>query len=456
MSMGSSGCPPQRGPAERLRAELRLHSGLPPGARVLVALSGGLDSVVLLHLLRFRAAPVLLDVCAAHFDHRMRPTSQADAAWVAGLCRAWDVPLVPGGAERPLRSEEEAREARYSFLEAARRELGAAAVLTAHHADDLAETVLFRVLRGTGPAGLVGIAQRRDPHVYRPLLGLWRTELEEYAREARLAWREDATNQDARFARNALRQRVLPEIENRVAPGARRALVRLAEIACDNESGWQSVLPAIMAPLDVRPEPGGVSMRREAFLALHAAVRARVLRALAEGLGARLDKAATRRALDFSETGGSGRRVDLGGPWRLGRDLDRLVLSIEVALPADRPVWIPDAGPGSGEGLLGGRALTVRWSASPSIRGAEAFDVARLRFPLLVRAREPGDRIRLPGGTKKVKRLLLERRIPLAERRALPVLVDAEGQILWIPRLARAMHAAVVDPDGPGCWIGVG
>src|SRR4051812_21511744 len=126
----------------RFRESLRA-LGVMPGARVLAAVSGGADSVVLLHLLRFAADDVA--VSAAHFDHAMRPDSAGDAAWVEGLCAAWGVALVRGRAERTLKSEAAARDARYAFLADARQQASADWIATAHHADDQAETVLFRL-----------------------------------------------------------------------------------------------------------------------------------------------------------------------------------------------------------------------------------------------------------------------------------------------------------------------
>src|SRR5215213_7551113 len=253
---------------------MRSLENVPPGAHLLAAVSGGADSVVLLHLLRFELGAA---VTAAHFDHTMRPGSAADAAWVKGLCAAWGVPLVGVRAERPPRSEAEAREARYAFLEEARERAGAEWIATAHHADDQAETVLFRVLRGTGVAGLAGIPEiDQAAGIVRPLLPFWRAELRRYARAHRLRWREDATNLVADPARNRIRLELLPRIEKTVAPGARRALVRLAALAREEEGAWERLLEAEMDAL-AREEDGAVLLVRERLAGYDSPVAARLL-----------------------------------------------------------------------------------------------------------------------------------------------------------------------------------
>jgi tRNA(Ile)-lysidine synthase len=440
-------------------------------APVVVAVSGGLDSCVLLHLLRFPGAgPLTLDqpgsagrgpvrLVAAHFDHGMRPGSEADALWLRGLCAAWGVELVAGVAASPPTSEAEARAARYVFLEEVRDAVGARRIATAHHADDQAETVLFRMFRGTGPEGLRGIRSERADGVWRPLLGVWRDQLLDHAHAVGLAWREDPTNVELGFARNAIRHRVLPDAERLVAPGARRALLRFAERSARDEEGWESLIPTLVEGLT--PERGldGVRFDRDGLLSLHPAVRARVLRALLFEFGLRPGADVTELAVDFVSVADSGRGIDLGGAVRLRRELDRLALVRATPEPEgpDRSVVIPGPASGSGEAVLAGRSVWVGWgdAVTPERGPVERFLPDGLRFPLVVRRWEDGDRIRTASGARKLKRVFLDARVPAPKRRRLPVLADAEGEVLWVPGVARAPAGGGV-AGGDTLPIGIG
>jgi tRNA(Ile)-lysidine synthase len=421
--------------------------GLPVAAPVIVACSGGLDSMVLLHLLRFAGlisgAQALV---VAHLDHGMRGGSGADARWLGGVCEAWNVRLFSERLEHAPTSEAEARSARYAFFESVRRTTAATWILTAHHADDQAETVLFRVLRGSGIEGLKGIPAIRRPGIARPLLGLWREDLEAYAAAAGLRWRHDVTNDHLGYARNVLRHEIVPVVEARVAHGARRALVRLADVAAQDEAAWTEAFPAILAPLDVCEVDGETSFSVAAMRALGRGLRSRVLRQLAESVGRTLDHASTRRASAFVDDARSGTSIELGGGVALRRDLDRLAMGPVSVATTDQPLEIGSLAPGAGCAVLGGRSIPVSWSIGPTPathhsadRGShvERFSAAALDLPLTVRSREAGDRIALPGGTRKLKKILLEARIPSSTRDAVPVVVDRTGRVLWVVGVAR-------------------
>ncbi|MEX1182345.1 MAG: tRNA lysidine(34) synthetase TilS [Gemmatimonadota bacterium] len=408
----------------------------------IVAFSGGLDSTVLLHLLHFHMPA--LRVTAAHFDHALRAGSRADCDWARGICEAWSVPFVSARAAAPTAGETRARAARYAFLQRVEQEHGAGAILTAHHADDQAETVLFRLARGTGPAGLAGIPARRGS-IARPLLPFARDELLAYAAHVRLSWREDPTNTDTRYARNRIRHIVLPALEA-ARPGAARRIAATAERFAASEQAWHGVVAeASQAVVSARRE-GAFTLARDRLLAYHPHVRARVLRLLADQLGGRVDRAGTRVALDFAAAGVSGGSIDLGGGVRLTREFDRLLLRVHAtdddrAAAVDTSLEIRTAAPGAGTFVLGGRTCEAHWGPASAAAGSAqtaSFDPSSLRFPLELRAWRAGDRIRLAYGSKKLKKLFQERRIGRSGRRHTAVLADAAGDVLWVVGVARA------------------
>lgn len=448
--------------ADRFRRSLDGLGVRGTGAHVLVAVSGGCDSVSLLHLLRFAADDTGLRVAAAHFDHAMRPGSDRDAAWVRGLCRAWDVTLIEARAEAPPRTEEEARDARYAFLRRAQAECGATHLATAHHADDQAETVLFRVLRGTGLSGLAGIPPSDESGLIRPLLPFPRAEIVRYARGAGLAWREDPSNAQHGFARNRIRLRLLPWIERHVAPGARRSLVRLAGLAREEAEAWDAVLAPIVAEV-VREEEGALVLVRERLAAYDWRIAARVLRVALRRLGSAPDRAGTRMALEFISRAPSGRVHTLPGGVRITTEfglarLERAPGGAPLA-PPDEPLVIGrDAARGEARFRVGGAEWTARWCAGGE-DGAEdgrtmRVAIDRVRFPLTLRGRAPGDRVRTRAGTRRLKKLLGEARVPVRRRGTLPVLADATGAVLWVPGVARAEGCAP-EPGEPSITLAV-
>ncbi len=451
---------PDRSLAARVRAALAADGVVASGERVLLALSGGLDSTVLLHLLRFTPGLPSLEVHAAHLDHRMRPGSADDARWARGLARAWDLPLVSGAVDRAPANETEARRARYRFLEEARAETGSHWVLTAHHADDQAETVAYRVLRGTGLAGLAGIPRTREPGLYRPLLPFWKRELAAYASVSRLRHRTDPTNRSPEVPRNVVRRELLPLAEERIAPGARRALHRLARLAGEEKRVWRAVIPTLLAGLGVRRSEGRVSFSRDALLQYDPLVRARIIRALAAEVGAHLDARATDLASGFASSGGSGRSLDLPGGVVLSRSFERLLLSRAAgttlqqgARDHTRLVAVPAPGEGEAEGRSGGAVFVARWSTRGPV-GGERLSIPALRFPILFRGWRPGDRIRLGAGTRKLKKVFGEARVPRPARARQPVLADAGGRVLWVPGVARSIEARPA-PEDAILYVGV-
>jgi tRNA(Ile)-lysidine synthase len=442
--------------ARRFVDSLHAHGDVNPGDGVVVALSGGADSVVLLHLLRFAPGGPDVSLSAVHVDHAMRRSSEGDARWVRGLCSAWDVPLEMHRLDPAPRTEAGAREARYAALEAARNRLGARWVATAHHADDQAETVLFRAARGTGLAGLRGIARRRSPGVWRPLLSFRRSELRGYAEAHGLAWREDPTNV-LPLARNLIRSRVLPALTEAVGPGVAWALADLARRAASAEAAWRSLEAGLLEQVDARGEPGGHSVERAGLLALHPGVAGRVLRALARRAGSSLGESGTRRGVEFIRSGRSGAWIPLTGDLTLRRELDRLVVARREEGSEDVEVVVDGRQDGAATACLGGSRYRLSWrvGVGPPAEGEWSARLADLVLPLRVRGWRPGDRVRLAYGSKKLKKVLLEARIPSARRRSLPVVVDAAGAVLWVPGVVAAATAAPGPETNETLTIGI-
>lgn len=435
--------------ASRFRESLA-ECGVAPDERLLVALSGGRDSVVLLHLLRFAGGREADSVTAAHLDHARRRRSWGDSAWAAGLCAAWGVPLRAERASPPPRGETDARRVRYAFLRRAAEWSDARWIVTAHHADDQAETVLFRALRGTGPAGLAGIAPRRGQLV-RPLLPFWRTELREYARAAGLRWRADASNRSLRPARNRLRREILPRLERTFAPAARRSLVRLATVAREERAAWEAASVRLAAEA-VRTEQSYLLLHRQRIRGWGAPLAARVLRDVLERCGTRLGRAGTRRMIQFITDAPSGRVLDLPGGARLHSEPEWVRVATEqmIALP-DVPLGLPAAEPaGEGGARIGGRRVRAEWRrvrAAGDVHPADGAELALegLPFPLEIRGRRVGDRIRLAGGSKALKKLLIERQLPRTVRSSIPLLAVAD-QVFW----ARGVAVAADRRANPG------
>ncbi len=450
---------------DRVERTIRRHAMLEGGETVLVAVSGGADSVSLLHLLTSLAPGWRLTLHVLHVDHQLRPDSARDAEFVQALGGRLGVPVEVATVTVSGRDslEAAARQARYAALDACADRIGAQRIALAHTADDQAETVLMRLLEGAGVRGLAGIPPVRG-RLIRPLIECRRVELEAELGSAGIEWVEDPTNQDAKFLRNRIRHELLPLLEETYNPEIARALVRVATLARDAMNALDRIATAELDRLGAWQE-GAVTLQLEPLRALPRQVAAEVLRQAAARLGSRYSSShftarlapatGAHLALPLRAWAHRGLRRVLATPvprrpLRLGG------VTLEVSGPHVRLALAPLPELAARElGVPGrvdlpeiGRTLEARLAdvdgyAIPDEPDRVAFDADRLPPKLLVRPRRAGDRLTpFGGGERKLKDLLIDAKVPRWERGRVPV-IEAGGEILWVARLRRGAVAPV-------------
>jgi len=424
---------------------------------MLVGISGGADSVALVHALLELRERFHLKVAGGHLNHRIRGAeSDRDEQFVRQMCARLGVELVVERAEGldagSANLEERARDERYRFLNRAADSVGADYVALAHHGDDQAETVLMRMLRGAGVAGLVAMAERGPGRLIRPMLDLSRTSILDYLRARGTAFVEDSSNRSPEILRNRIRSELIPMLEREYAPGLRR---RLSEVAGEMRAVDDFMMAAASIELDaMRSDDDALDVARLGALA--PALQMTVLRLfLAERMGSlrkitRAHLEAIRRLVLDS---GPSDSIDLPNRWCACREYS--LLRVINTTPASAEAF---SVPLSLDGITIVEAASYRFEASTIAVGGEhapmpgdlrvaLFDAAetgdcRLRVRNFIR----GDRISPLGmvGARKVKDVFIDRKVPRGSRGRFPIVTIA-GEVAWLPGLARARIARVTE-----------
>jgi tRNA(Ile)-lysidine synthase len=505
--------------AQRVLAHIRREELLRPGDRVGVAISGGIDSVALLRLLVELRHELGIVLSVVHFNHKLRGAqSEADQEFVLGLAREHGLEFYSESGDVAQEAAEEhsgveatARELRYGFFrkllgsdedsdaEAAAppQSGGASAILlnkiaTGHTLDDQAETVLMRLIRGTGLRGLGGIYPRivvehedGDGHgeIVRPLLAVRRNELEQYLKDLEQAWREDSSNADSKFTRNRVRRLVMPLLEREFNPAVVESFAELAEIARDEEDYWENEISGWLGTVvqwsepawtrdvqdvsfvQIEPVGGGppqclpmdlglrsrianapwlvmnASVSRPWLLTEPRAVQRRALKAIGEQAGIPLEFKHIEQILSFvAEDGPAGKQLSLPLGWKIRREPEAVVFVTPDLRQQPEPVpdyEYPLAVPGRVL-VFEANSVIEALLVTPASPPAEYNPQQLLRADLLpkrliVRNWRPGDRF-FPAHTKapkKIKELLQDRHLAQPERRLWPVVVSGD-EIVWM------------------------
>jgi tRNA(Ile)-lysidine synthase len=438
--------------AERVLDTIRRHALLREGERVLVALSGGSDSVALLRLLRELEPSGGFAVAAvAHVNHRLRESADRDEQFSRGLADGLGVPFLSECADvRALAAaqgtslETAGRRARYEALERMAAATGASAIATGHTRDDQAETFLLRLLRGAGPKGLGGIHPRAGS-VVRPLLDVGRQELRDYLSAAGQPYCDDESNEDVTIPRNRIRHELLPLLEARFSPGIAGILAREAAIARDDDERLQEEAIDLARSIVLRTEAEeSVQVDVRQLSSLHPALAGRVAR-IAMGIvapGRFVGQEHVERVLALAASRMARGALSLPGQ-HVERQGGRLVLSRRSITPFQNSFRVSLSIPG--EVVLPAQGWAVSASladaslsrlSEPAARSARlAVSAAGWQSPLTVRSRERGDRYRpagLGGRSRKLQDILVDRKIARDRRDSLPLVVDGSGRIVWI------------------------
>ncbi|MCD7838301.1 MAG: tRNA lysidine(34) synthetase TilS [Clostridiales bacterium] len=433
---------------ERVRALVGEHQMLSPGEKVLVAVSGGGDSMCLLHLLWREGYAVE----AATYDHGIRPQSAGDAAFVEHRCRERGIPFHVGRGDVPrwadehrLGLEEAARALRYAFLQETAQKAGAKKIATAHNADDNAETLLLHLIRGSGLNGLGGIPPVRG-NLIRPLLTTSRAEIDDYLERWNIPHVEDSTNADTTYRRNYLRHEVLPLLKAQnpnLLEGLNRTMRGLRQ-----DSDYLEQQAAALAE-EAFPIPGIVNYSAEKLARMHPALANRVVQHLAAGVNPDVVLTAAQReaVLALCKSGDPSGRYSLPGGLVARREYDRLLLAKDAPEGPFAPVPLS---PGNYV-IIGNRWLECQWATCPEGKFNQPDKFYLVPCPgLILRPRRTGDAITLPARDRKtVKKLLIDSKVPRFCRDQIAVF-DVGGQVAALEGFGA--DRAFLPTPGEKCW----
>lgn len=421
----------------KVREYIREEKLLEPGKKVLLGVSGGPDSMALLHIMHKLTAEMDLGLAALHLNHGLRPEAAAEEEFAREHCRNWGIDFYSRQADIRARAlqekktlEEAGRDCRYRYFFEQLEELQADYIATAHHQDDQAETVLLHLLRGSGLKGLRGIMPRKD-QLIRPLLALSKAEIIHYLDENQIPYCLDQSNNDLRFLRNRIRRELIPYLQKTYNPRIMESLNQLAGIARDENDYLEKQLHFSWDKLLLRQEPGLIILDKKALGEEHPALQKRlILEALARLRGeSGWELKDVQRILRLLYQSGSSKYIQL----RQGLRVSSVYRELHFTNRPFRegsfcyPISVPGrlSIPETGENYI----IELGQPATFQPGLSSCLDYDKLKQPLFLRSRQPGDRFQPSGmkGSKKVKDYFIDIKLPREQRARVPLLTSGKN-----------------------------
>ena len=442
----------------RISRIIRERNLFAPGDTVIVALSGGADSRALLDILAGLKG-ISARLVAAHLNHCLRGAeSDADERFCRELAEHYELPFESGRIDvadlaqrNALNLEDAGRRARIGFLDEIRARWQASAIALAHHADDQAETVLMRLLRGSGATGLSGMSFSNENGRIRPLLSSTRTEIEAYLKARGLKHREDASNRDTAFLRNRIRHELLPLL-TRYNPAIRERLVTTAALLADEDDLLERMASDLSAKVRTMTD-NGISCSLDRLKEEHPALRRRIFRQALTSLAGDADHFSQSHIRALERLADSSRpNATLNLPRNIAalREYGMLHLRKKTSVKVAEVLKTEITGPGHYR-LFDGSCVTLHTPTVPfqptsPPAAAAFFDLEKAPFPWYVRTFKAGDRIHPFGmyGSKKVKDLFIDLKIPTTERGRIPLFFSGDT-LIWIRGVRTSRLAALDD-----------
>jgi tRNA(Ile)-lysidine synthase len=411
--------------AKRVLSFIQRHSLIHPGDKIAIAFSGGPDSVALLHILKH----LYPQTESIYVNHNLRKDSAKEEKFVRKFCDQNEIPLhveQMSWKEKPSNLEETARKKRYRHLEKVAKEFGFTKIALAHHQDDLVETILFRLIRGTGPHGLIAMQPARGRYI-RPMLNATRCEVQQYLTEQSLRSYNDPTNENRNFDRNKIRHDLLPYMESNFNPKVRSALLRFAHWAEEqNELIDELIQPHLLLVSDK-------GIHKETFLQLSHPLQKELIRRALLNVDPSF-KLNSRTLEAIFRTIQASTKLELPGYLVIECSQERIQFSPKTSGTGFQEIDVTGAGdyqfPPAKISL---KFSVVKKAELPSLRHLAFVDAEKASFPLTIRNWKKGDSFQPLGmkGRKKLSDFWIDRKVPQSKRKNIPLVLKDE-QIVWI------------------------